>query len=564
MTAAGDVPEHRLRRALVAGPDLIGAAAALLFWFASLRPTLLPRSWVSQAAVSAISLMIGYGVGVLLAVLGRAAARWSGSGGPGAGTVRRAWQVLAAVAAAVVVVGVVVWQISQGDQRDLVSLPHLSPLLVLPMLVLTAVLSGVLLAVARVIGFAVKGLDRRLATSVNRVLALVLTVIVVVAITVTLSNDVVAKRLIEFANDRFGTLDTTTAEGVEQPTSPLVSGSPDSLAAWDTLGLQGRSFVAGATSVADLEAFHGPQARVDEPIRVYAGLRTADTPEERADVVVQELERTGAFDREVLCVVTVTGTGWVNPVAASALEYLHAGDTAMAAMQYSYLPSWISFLVDKDKASEAGVALIDAVQERWVQLPEASRPRLVLYGESLGSFGAEAAFVGPDAATSVAAMTADAVGVLLVGPTNGNEVWRQLEAAREAGTPSWLPVFDGGRTVRFMNRASDLPDAPWSGPRVLYMQHPSDPVTWWNWETLWRPQPWSHTPTGFDVPEDVGWFPGVTFVQVVADLIAGFSTSPGHGHNYNDSFVTGWSAVAPADGWTDSDGARLQEILDQL
>ena len=67
---------------------------------------------------------------------------------------------------------------------------------------------------------------------------------------------------------------------------------------------------------------------------------------------VQELERTGAFDREVLAVVTVTGTGWVDPTAARSLEYEHHGDTAIVAQQYSYLPSWISFLVDADKAAE--------------------------------------------------------------------------------------------------------------------------------------------------------------------------------------------------------------------
>ena len=67
-----------------------------------------------------------------------------------------------------------------------------------------------------------------------------------------------------------------------------------------------------------------------EPIRVYAGLRSApDARTPRPHLAVEELERTGAFDREVLAVVTVTGTGWVDPDAAQSLEYEHNGNTAI-------------------------------------------------------------------------------------------------------------------------------------------------------------------------------------------------------------------------------------------
>jgi len=70
-----------------------------------------------------------------------------------------------------------------------------------------------------------------------------------------------------------------------------------------------------------------------EPIRVYAGLRSAGSPTSGPP------SRTGAFRREVLGVVTVTGTSWVDPNAASSLEYLHRGNTALVGLQYFYLPS---------------------------------------------------------------------------------------------------------------------------------------------------------------------------------------------------------------------------------
>ena len=47
-------------------------------------------------------------------------------------------------------------------------------------------------------------------------------------------------------------------------------------------------------------------------------------------------------------------------MAVDPMEYMYNGDTAMVAMQYSYLPSWISFLVDKERAREAGRDLFDA------------------------------------------------------------------------------------------------------------------------------------------------------------------------------------------------------------
>jgi uncharacterized membrane protein len=47
----------------------------------------------------------------------------------------------------------------------------------------------------------------------------------------------------------------------------------------------------------------------------------------------------------------------------------------------------------------------------------------------------------------------------------------------------------------------------------------------------------------------------------VFDLMAGFGAPPGYGHDYRLDYVRGWSAVAPADGWTTDDAARLETFL---
>ena len=199
--------------------------------------------------------------------------------------------------------------------------------------------------------------------------------------------------------------------------------------------------------------------------------------DERAELAARDLERAGGFDRDVLAVVTSTGSGWVDPDGALALEILHSGNTAIVSQQYSYLPSWVAFIVHRDRAAEAGQALYEAVHKRWVELPEDSRPQLIVFGESLGSYGAEEPFIGEDAADSLTNMADGASGMLFTGPTAGNTIWKQFTDDRESGSPFWRPVFDGGTTVQFANRPSDLepPDPAWEQPRILYVHHPVGP-----------------------------------------------------------------------------------------
>ena len=116
--------------------------------------------------------------------------------------------------------------------------------------------------------------------------------------------------------------------------------------------MQGRNFIGRGPDAAALEQFSGKPAV--EPIRVYVGVESAPTAEERARSAVQELDRTEALAREVLVVMGTTGTGWIEPQSGDPLEYLWNGDSAEVTIQYSYLPSWISFLVDKQRAEDAG------------------------------------------------------------------------------------------------------------------------------------------------------------------------------------------------------------------
>ena len=180
-----------------------------------------------------------------------------------------------------------------------------------------------------------------------------------------------------------------------------------------------------------------------EPIRAFAGLETSDDSETRAEMAVADLDRAGGFQRKYLMVATTTGSGWISPGAVDSFEYMTGGDSAIVGMQYSYLPSWISYLVDQQRAREAGRDLFDAVYERWLQQPPKTRPKLIIFGESLGSFGAEAAFSGEhDLANRID-------GALLTGPPNFNTLHQEFTADRDPGSTEVAPVYKSGRIVRF-------------------------------------------------------------------------------------------------------------------
>jgi uncharacterized membrane protein len=323
--------------------------------------------------------------------------------------------------------------------------------------------------------------------------------------------------------------------------------------AWSSLGRQGRSFVATAPSRQELSRFAGRPAA--DPVRVYVGLDSAGSARERAQLAVRELERTGAFDRAVLGVFIATGTGWVDEKVTDALEYMYAGDTALVSMQYSYLPSWLSFLADRQKVTETASELIGAVRARWSALPVRSRPRLVLFGESLGSYGTESAYAG------VRDLAGAADGVLLVGPPFANPIWKDLVDGREPDSPVWRPVPRDAEVARFAQTASDLRSGPPTS-KVVYLQNSSDPIVWWSPRLLFRPPQWLADPRGPDVSRDMHWYPGVTFWQTLVDLAFANGVPAGHGHVYGSGVADGWAALLPPQGWTSADTVRLRAVLD--
>jgi uncharacterized membrane protein len=530
---------------------LPGCWGGLIFGCLSFTPSLLPRGGVTQGIVFGITAAIGYGLGVIAAWIWRAFADRDPRPPR-----RRSWLVFFIAGGVLYAVSFGLGQYWQYEIRKLMGVTDYNIALVVASPFAAALVFALLLAIGRGIRGAYRWLARLLNRWIGRRAANAVGWIAVAGLVYLVITGLLLQGLVNAMNSAFSLRDTTTAEGVQQPTTSLRSGGPGSLIPWDTLGYQGRNFIGKGPTVSELDSFTHNQAM--EPIRIYSGLASAADAQARADLAVRDLERAGGFQRKDLLVVTTTGSGWVDPALVDSFEYLTGGDSATVAMQYSYLPSWISYLVDQSKAQEAGRDLFDAVYGAWSQLPQDQRPKLFVAGESLGSFGAEAAFSGENDLHNRTA------GALFAGPPNFNTLFRQFLDHRDPGSPEVQPVYKDGQIVRFSNDpGTAIPPSgqPWDGSRVLYMMHPSDPIVWWSPHLIFSPPDWISETAGKDTLNAMVWMPFVTFWQVTADLPFSTGVPPGHGHTYSTEYVDGWNTVLQPPGITSEDLASLKKLI---
>jgi uncharacterized membrane protein len=339
---------------------------------------------------------------------------------------------------------------------------------------------------------------------------------------------------------------------VPRPEESTRTGSAASLVDWAGMGRTGREYVGSGPTAAEIAAF--TQRPTLEPLRVYVGLNSARNADARADLALRELERVGAFDRSALIVVVPTGTGWMDPAATDTVEYLLGGDVATVAIQYSYLSSPLSLLVEPGIGIEAGRALFRAVYRHWTELPRDARPKLYLYGLSLGAYSSEQS-------VRLHEIVADPIqGALWTGPPFPSPVWRAATRDRNPDSPEWLPRFGNGSILRFTNQenALDIPGAEWGPIRVVYLQYASDPISFFSPESFYRKPDWMEVPRGPDVSPDLRWYPGVSFLQLLLDTAIGLKVPMGHGHLFApEHYINAWMAVVAPEGW---DAAGIERL----
>ncbi len=539
----------------------VGLAVALLFYCWSLSPSLLPRPWYLQGVATGISVVTGYGIGVLVAWIVRKCGvetNWSA-------TVKKVgWYLLALAAVVVVPTFLVLGSWWQDISRELVEMEPGSSWDYPGVLLVAVVVALLLLVIGRGLRRVAQWVTGLVVRVLPAPLARIVSVVLVGLIVFWAVEGLLSVQIARIANGSAMAVDEGTADGVEQPQAPERSGSDASLERWDSLGREGRTFVAGGPSPEEITAVTGEPAMM--PIRVYAGYRSLDSldrytefdeMEVLASHVVAELDRTGAFDREYLAVATTTGRGWVNQDVAAALEFLSDGDSAIAAMQYSFLASPLAFLADRVSPRNAGRALFEAVYARWSVLDPTTRPKLLVFGESLGSYGGQSAFAG------VQDMITRTDGALWVGTPNFTEQWRRITDSRDPGSREILPVIYGGQNVRFAATPEDLTDLDglrdWESPRIVYWQHPSDPIVWWSSQLIRHRPDWLRDERGADIDQGMSWIPFVTFWQVTLDMVFAAEVPGGHGHTYTAEAAFFWADILGIE-----DETRVAAVFDAL
>ncbi len=338
--------------------------------------------------------------------------------------------------------------------------------------------------------------------------------------------------VVVFAIDRIYKSTETAGDAVEAaykepPSFPFVSGGPNSGVDWSTIGREGRRVVNMTLTAADIEEVMGEPAK--DPIRAFVGLESADTPEERADMMMRELESFGAFERSLICFASPTGTGYLNYVLTEALEYFTRGDCATACIQYSLRPSPLS--LDRVRVGrENNVALLTRLKARLDEIPEARRPRLVQFGESLG------AHTGQDAYLHQGAEGFHRVGVdraLFIGTPEASrwaKSWR-LHPQKSDPKDEVIEVasFQEWRALTPVQRAR---------AKYVLLTHHEDPIGKFGVEIAIQKPGWlgprEERPPG--VPPEMDWWPFLTMFVTLADVLNAMNVVPGvfgaKGHDY--------------------------------
>ncbi|MFZ0322624.1 MAG: alpha/beta-hydrolase family protein [Actinomycetes bacterium] len=352
--------------------------------------------------------------------------------------------------------------------------------------------------------------------------------------------------------------DVETAN-VAPPDLPEVTGGPGSRIPWTDQSRESSRWLSTVLRADAITDVMGQPAL--QPIRVYASLKSAATPENRAQLLLAEIDRTEALSRSVFALFSPTGSGYVNYVACETLEYLTRGDCASAAIQYSVLPSALS-LTKVPYATAQTRMVVNGVVERLMSIPEKKRPTFVMFGESLGSQVSQEMFRGQH----------------MTGPTGVG-----LDAAVWIGTPvstDWRYELWGDRTVSqapsvgpgnaYLPRAirdwAALPEEDRRTVRFLFLQNGDDPVPKFGRGLAWKRPDWlgpdDQRPPG--APRGTRWMPITTFFTTFLDLQNALSPTPGvfdeGGHDYRREIPEAVRTVFGLEA-SDEQMARVQEAL---
>jgi len=312
------------------------------------------------------------------------------------------------------------------------------------------------------------------------------------------------------------------------PDSPYVSGGSESLVSWRSMGREGRRHVLTVLSRQDIESVMGTPA-VADPIRVFVGLESAHSEQERIQLAMDELHRMGAFDRELLVAVSPTGTGYVNYAATECCEYMTLGNCATVTLQYSKRPSPLSL----DRVWEGRKQfrmLLSAIRRELYQREPENRPRLVVFGESLGAHTSQDAFLHQG---TQGLEDAGVERALWIGSPHLSKWKIQVlgEPRVDVDKSLLIDVTGFGEIEQLSADAREK-------LRYVMITHDNDGVGLFGADLVIQKPQWLGEPElrSAGVPMWMRWVPIITAVQTVLDMKNAMNVVPGkfvaRGHDY--------------------------------
>ncbi|MFV1970831.1 MAG: alpha/beta-hydrolase family protein [Acidimicrobiia bacterium] len=312
------------------------------------------------------------------------------------------------------------------------------------------------------------------------------------------------------------------------PTNRLLSGSPESIAPFADLGQQGRRFVTDVLTPEFIDEKMGEEG-AEHPIRVFIGYNSEPLyPSGRAEMALDELERTGAFDRDYLLLVSPTGTGWVDQTMIESAELFTRGNIATCCIQYGKYPSFLS--LQKVALGRAQFRLLLwGIKQRLSGRPPEDRPKVLVFGESLG------AWTSSDVVMHNGMAGFDHYGIDKALWAGLPRMAKWSKSGMGRGASKLVPegtvgVFDQPEDLAALSRDERR------ALRAVILSHDNDPIAVMGPDLLIREPEWLKGGHGRGVPPDMAWTPIVTGIQVMIDAANAMVTVPGHfgsfGHDY--------------------------------
>jgi uncharacterized membrane protein len=536
-------------RRILPRPSRFALIVGLLFVAASLTPSLVPRAPLLQGVLGGVVMALGYLSGRIIELIWNFAAMPEPKGD--------AKDVTLAILG-LAVLGLLVWALFysltwQNDLRGRMGLEPADTGHLMWVIGLTVVVFAILFLVGHVIALISRFIRGRLERVMPARRADVLGFLLVAIGLFVLTRDGLVDWVFNVLDTTFETAQNLFENAPPAPTDPRMSGSPESLIDWQAMGQPGRDFVTSGPDAEDIAAFTGRAAL--DPIRVYVGRANGETPQERAELALAELQRLGAFDRKLLIVTSPTGTGWMDPGSHDPVEYMHDGDIATVSTQYSYLQSPFALVFETTTGLEQATATLAVIHDYWKTLPAETRPRLYVHGLSLGAWSSMYA-------TNLFRLVDDPIdGAFWAGPPFPSDFWNRVQQARNEDTTFVAPKIGTGSFIRYAARGTDGSEgaAPWGDMRIMFLQYPSDPIVFFDPLSLLRRPVWMREAPGDGVSPYLRFMPVVTQFQLALDMALSTTTPAGYGHSYYaQDYIAPWVQVTAPENWTAEDTERLK------